>query len=108
MLPFNRAKPPQVNLNKGNRVLLLVPDDRLIGARQNVEQLVGGRPAVESIESFVAQNIEELSEFDAKRLVDGLRRLLETYHQRVGEAEADSSLLVDIPPNLAASEEKDE
>lgn len=44
------------NLNDGFRVYLLVPDRSLAGARQNADVILMGKIAVESIESFVAQN----------------------------------------------------
>jgi len=51
------------NIEEGLRVYLLVPDGRLVGARQNAEAIVIGKITVESIESFVGQNVEELSVF---------------------------------------------
>lgn len=91
------------NIDKGFRVYLLVPDRCLIGARQNVETGMPGQVAVESIESFVGQNIEELSFFSKDKLVEGFNRLLQTYNRRVGEVEADKSMLVEIPRNLLRS-----
>ncbi len=88
------------NLERGLRVYLLVPEPQVIGARQNAELLAVGRIAVESIESFVATNIDELSEFDGDKLKSGFRRLLETYNARVDAIELDKSMLIDIPPNL--------
>lgn len=69
---------------------------------------MAGRIAVEAIESFVGQNIEELSEFATNRLANGLRCLLETYNLRVNEVETDKSMLVDMPLNLAEPEGTDE
>ncbi len=91
------------NINNGLRPFLLVPYDRLVGVRQNIEAspLGRGKIAAESIESFVSQNIEELSCFSTNQLVDGLFRLLEKYNNRVNEAESDKSLMVDIPQNLS-------
>jgi hypothetical protein len=88
------------NLENGYRVYLLVPERALTGARQNVELMVPGRIAVESIESFVGQNIEELSYFMRDKLKNGFRRLLESYNQRVDKSETDKSMLVEIPRNL--------
>lgn len=88
------------NIDRGFRVYLLVPDSCLIGARQNVETTMQGQVAVESIESFVGQNIEELSVFSKNKLVDGFGRLLQTYNRRVNEVEADKSMLIEIPRNL--------
>jgi hypothetical protein len=48
------------------------------------------RIAVESIESFVGQNIGELSYFSRDKLKRGFRRLLETYNDRVNAAETDN------------------
>jgi hypothetical protein len=88
------------NLEDGLRVYLLVPDRSLAAARQNVDLIIMGRAAVESIESFVSQNLEELSYFSKSKLVPGFRCLLETYNARVRTAEIDNSLLIEIPRNL--------
>ncbi len=90
----------KVNLENGYRVFLLVPERAVTGARQNAELMDPGRIAVESIESFVGQNIEELSYFSRDKLTNGFRRLLETYNARVASAETDKSMLVEIPRNL--------
>lgn len=88
------------NLEHGLRVYLLVPEAIAIGVRQNAVWGAAGRIAVESIESFVATNVDELCEFDGDRLKSGFRRLLETYNARVDEVEMDKSMLIDIPANL--------
>jgi hypothetical protein len=88
------------NLARGLRVYLLVREGQLIGARQNADLVAPERIAVQSIESFVSQNIEELSAFSQKKLAREFRSLLETYNQRVEKAESDKSLMVEIPPNL--------
>jgi len=62
--------------------------------------MVPERIAVESVESFVGQNIEELSFFTRDKLKNGFRRLLEAYNNRVDAAEMDKSMLVEIPGNL--------
>ena len=49
------------NLEDGYRVYVLVPDALLVGARQNAELVAPGRIFTQSVESFVAQNVEELS-----------------------------------------------
>jgi len=88
------------NMEEGLRVYLLVPDRCLVGARQNAETIAPGKISVESIESFVGQNIEELSVFSRDRIVEGFHRLLETYNQRVNATEIDKSMLIEIPRNL--------
>ena len=91
------------NIDEGFRVYLLVPDRCLIGARQNVEATMQGQVAVESIESFVGHNVEELSVFSKSKLIDGFGRLLQAYNRRVSEVEADKSMLIEIPRNLLRS-----
>lgn len=88
------------NLNDGYRTFLLVPEDSTIGARQNAEATAPGRIAVESIESFVGQNVEELSNFSKTGIVDRFRHLLKIYNERVNAVETDKSVLVEVPPNL--------
>lgn len=89
------------NIAEGLRPYLLVPNDRLYGVRQNIEGSSGkGKIAAEAIESFVSQNIEELSQFSSDRLANGIFNLFEEYNSRIAEAEADKSLSIEIPQNL--------
>lgn len=88
------------NIDEGLRVFLLVPDDRLSGARQNAEQEVGEDITVESIQSFVGQNIEELAEFAGDKVGSNIRLLLEKYNDRVSQVETDLSLRIRIPSAL--------
>ncbi len=88
------------NVANGYRVFLLVPDDRLSGTRQNVEQELTESVSVESIQSFVSQNIEELSAFAARKVAQNIKLLLETYNSRVSQVETDLSLRIRIPSAL--------
>lgn len=88
------------NIANGLRVFVLVPDARLLGTRQFVEQELGDRVSVESIESFVSQNIEELSEFASDKVAVNLKLLLDKYNERVAEVETDLSLQITIPAAL--------
>ncbi len=88
------------NLGHGRRVYVLVPEETLVAARQNAEMVAPRRIAVQSIESFVATNIEELFDFTGSGVRSGLRRLLEAYNRRVSEVETDLSLLIEMPSNL--------
>ena len=88
------------NISEGFRVYLIVPDRVLIGARQTADGIIPGRIAVDSIESFVGNNVEELAQFSKDQLKDGMKRLLDEYNRRVNEAETDKSLLIDMPKNL--------
>jgi Domain of unknown function (DUF4928) len=97
------------NISDGLRPYLLVPNNRLIGVRQNIELMpVGkGRVAAESIESFISYNIDELSRFSSDKLAHGLYSLLEEYNSRIDEAEIDKSFMVEIPQNLLRRASKD-
>ena len=88
------------NLADGLRVFLLVPDGMLVGARQNAQLDTNGQVSVESIESFVSQNIEELSDFAGEKVAHNIWRLLDRYNQRVAEVETDLSLQIRIPVAL--------
>lgn len=88
------------NVQDGYRVYLLVSDHRLIAARQNSLDTCGGRITVESIESFVSQNVEELGSFAKQTSQQEFAHLLHTYNRRVNEVEIDKSLLVELPPAL--------
>jgi hypothetical protein len=89
------------NLEEGYRAFLLIPDSELSGARYDADNKAKGKIAVESIESFVGQNIEELATFNGRQLTKGFRKLIDVYNSRVDQAELDKSLLIDVPKNLA-------
>jgi hypothetical protein len=59
-----------------------------------------GRIAVEGIESFVGQNVDEMSGFSSQTLKSTFLELLEIYNRRVDLVEPDKSVLIQIPPNL--------
>jgi hypothetical protein len=91
----------RANINAGFRVYLLVPDRNLPLAKGNAEMHLAGKIFVESIESFVGQNVEELSQFSRQRIITEFRKLLDIYNRRVNSVELDKSLLITIPPNIA-------
>lgn len=88
------------NIRQGFKPFLLVPDSKLIGARQIAEQTSEQQIAVESIESFVSQNINEISNFDKDKLTGSFKELVHVYNRRVDEVETDKSLMMDLPSNL--------
>jgi hypothetical protein len=90
----------RTNLNKGYRVYLLVPNRTLLGTRQIIDETMPGKVAVEAIESFISQNIEEIAIFSIDKLRKQFRSLLDKYNSRVDEIELDKSFLIEIPPNL--------
>ncbi len=90
----------QHNLAEGLKVYLLVPDSKLVGSRQMAEEFCNGHIAVESLESFVSQNIEEISNFNSRVLKNSIVSLIKTYNQRVDAVEIDKSLMIELPSNL--------
>lgn len=88
------------NLDRGFRVYLLVPNAQVVGAKQNAELTAPGKIEVDSIQSFIATNIDEHCQFDGEKLKSGFRRFLETYNERVDAVELDKSMLIEVPPNI--------
>lgn len=88
------------NISQGYKPFLLVSDNKLIGARQIAEQVNEQQITVESIESFVSQNINELSDFNKDKLSDSFKNLITIYNRRVDEVETDKSLMIELPSNL--------
>jgi len=88
------------NAEEGLRAYLLVPDEHVGSARSIAKERVPGRVAVESIESFVGQNVEEMAAFSHDELHQRFYELLETYNQRVEAIEMDKSVMIEVPPNL--------
>jgi hypothetical protein len=93
----------QANIRQGMKVYLLVPDGVLAAARQIAILTAPGQISVESIESFVSQNLDEISVFSKNEMVTGIAQLLEIYNHRVDAVENDKSLLIEIPHNLQES-----
>ena len=98
MLPvYEKCK---YNISQGYKPFILVPDSKLIGARQIAEQVSLQQIGVESIESFVSQNINEISSFNKKDLTSSFKKLVTIYNHRVNEVETDKSLMIELPSNL--------
>lgn len=90
----------QRNLEQGLRVYLIVQQRQVDIARHNSEELCGGKVSVQSIESFVSQNIDELGAFSTGESAKQFALLLQKYNERVDAVELDKSLLLEIPANL--------
>lgn len=91
------------NLERGKRVYMIVSGDVLNGVRVSADMLLGdlaNKVSIVSIESFVAQNIDELAVFSKEDAKYTFHELLNIYNQRVDEIESDKSKLIDIPSNL--------
>lgn len=90
----------RANIDSGCRVYILVPERSVYPTRVAADAELPGRITVASIESFVAQNIEELAAFSQDSLAEGFYKLLETYNRRTDEVEIDKSVLIEVPANL--------
>jgi hypothetical protein len=88
------------NISEGLKVYLIVPDSILTGTRQLANQFCSGQIAVESLESFLSQNIEEISVFKSDHVKRSLVHLVNIYNRRVMNAEVDMSLMIELPSNL--------
>lgn len=88
------------NISQGYKPFILVPDEKLSFARGWAKQTSEEQITVESIESFVSQNINELSAFDKDKLTASVKDLVLIYNRRVDEAETDKSLMIELPSNL--------
>lgn len=92
------------NITNGRRAYLLVPGDVEQGTRQLAEATSSGQISVSSIESFVSQNLDELSEFQRDRLERQLGKLFACYNRRVDLVESDKTLMLQIPAQLTRLE----
>lgn len=88
------------NLKDGLKAFLLVPDGKLAAARQIADEVSKNQISVESLESFISQNIEEISGFENNKLKHNLTELITLYNKRVNDAEIDKSLMIELPSNL--------
>ncbi|MCC6228382.1 MAG: DUF4928 family protein [Phycisphaerales bacterium] len=92
------------NLRDGLAAFLIVDQANVDRARYALEfEKIADRVAVESVESFVGQNLSELAEFTADRIAPTWGCLLQSYNARVSEVETDSSLLIEVPTALVGA-----
>lgn len=72
------------NLLVGYRVYLLVPESKLLSTLKKAKDFeLEANIVVKSIESFVGQNIDELSKFSTNLLRQQLRNLIKVYNRRI-------------------------
>jgi hypothetical protein len=88
------------NLLEGYRVYVIVPDRSVVGTRQIAEGIEPRKISVDSIESFVGGNVDELARFGREEMLEQFRALLLAYNGRVDAIEMDKSMLIEIPPSL--------
>lgn len=88
----------QENLREGYRPVVLVPQDKVpfaIGLFES--ERLGGRVGVQSIESFVGTNVEEIGGYSSEGIRDAVARLVRRYNERIHDCETDKSLMIEEP-----------
>ncbi len=90
----------QRNITDNLRPWLLVPDRSIGLFRSEAEANVSGPFTLDSIESFVSQNVAELASFSGDLLPTQLLQLIDIYNERVAAIEVDQSMLIEIPAAL--------
>ena len=90
------------NLRQGFRSVVLVPESSVQFASGlfNSEG-IGDRVSVQSIETFVGTNVEEMALFESARVESGVARLIKRYNVRIRECEVDQSLQIEEPVWMA-------
>lgn len=93
------------NKKAGYRPVILTPERRVLAARQmveNFEPAMAEKVAVQSAESFIGTNIEEIATYDGARIRQDVARLIRTYNERVAAIELDGSLQIEEPSWLVS------
>jgi len=88
------------NIDEGYYVYLIVSDE-VRSATEDMAHQHSDKIRVESVESFVGQNMDEISSFSREKFQREFRGLLEVYNERVKEVESDKAILINIPDNLS-------
>lgn len=91
------------NIMQGFRPVMLVPYSEVAFATglfksEELDNKVG----VQSIESFVGTNIEEIGYYASDNIRLGLARLIRKYNERIADCEVDQSLRIEEPAWIAA------
>lgn len=86
------------NLQNGFRPLMIVPSSSVAFATGLFEsEGLGERVGVQSIESFVGTNIEEMAVFDSAEIRKSVANLIHAYNARIEACESDQSLRIEEP-----------
>jgi hypothetical protein len=94
-------KKMQSNLAENYRVVLITSSDRYSASCQLADVAgILNRVDIYPVESFVAQNMDELSKFSRAAFLKIFLELLRTYNSRVDAIESEKSLPIEIPGRL--------
>lgn len=93
------------NKRSGYRPVIITPEKRVLAARQMVENFdptMADQVAVQSAETFIGTNIEEIATYDGSRIRNNIAKLVRTYNERIAAIESDGSLQIEEPSWLIA------
>ncbi|MEW6485420.1 MAG: DUF4928 family protein [Pseudomonadota bacterium] len=86
------------NKRAGYRPVILTLESKLQAAKQMADNVgMSEQISVQSAETFIGTNIEEISTYDGDRIREGLASLIRTYNSRIDKIEIDKSLMIDEP-----------
>ena len=87
------------NMRDGYRSVVLVPEARIQYARGlfEVNEDLAGRVGVQSIETYIGTNIEEIADYDSRAVERAVALLIRTYNERIEDVETDMSLRIEEP-----------
>lgn len=86
------------NKRAGYRPVILTLESKVIAARQMADNVgMSEQIAVQAVETFIGNNIEEIAIYDGDKIREGLARLIRTYNARINTIEIDKSLMIDEP-----------
>lgn len=92
------------NLSNGYRPVILVPGSSASFAQGLFEsEGLSEQVGVQSIETFVGTNIEEMGSFDADAIQKGIALLVRRYNERIAACESDQSLRIKEPAWMATA-----
>lgn len=89
----------RTNIRDGYRPIVLVPEARIQYAHGlfEVNEDLSGRVGIQSIETFVGTNVEEIASYDSGKVKKAVALLVRTYNERIEAVEADTSLRIEEP-----------
>jgi len=86
------------NKRAGYRPIILTLESKVLAARQMADNVsMSEQISVLAAETFIGNNIEEISIYDGDKIREGLARLIRTYNKRIENIEVDKSLMIEEP-----------
>lgn len=84
------------NRSEGYRPVILTLEGKVQAAKQMAENVnMLDQISVQSVESFIGTNIEEIAVYDGDKIRQSIARLIRTYNDRIDNIESDKSLMIE-------------